>query len=255
MSTDLHRTLGEELLAEGDRIGARRALLAALARAEDELEAARVQRALGVAATAIGDLPEARSRFACAHPVLARDADWHAAIERDLGVLEQASGELSAAVEHLRRAHELEDDAPHAARVRLAAALAEREEGAEALLLLHDALPHLEVGSVAHAQALVVRAVALDDEDAHAEALTALEAALGSEHPDLAPTLLALARLADARDDRAAGLALARRAASVLEGRVVRGHPALAAARERVAQTVAVSAAVSSRLPLRPSLP
>lgn len=275
------RALGEALLLGGDRIGARRALLSALAVAIRDLgpdadEVAWVQSALGAASTAIGDLADARDRFAFASTI----ADGHgdrpelgAALAISQSSLAQASDDLDAAESHVVRAlalyaESVGEAAPKAARARraLGSILSRRGRHAEALALLegaHAALSdalgpdHVDVAVARTSLGAALHRAGRprEAEEAYRAGLAAREAALGRDHPDLAPTLLHLACLADDDGDGNTARALADRAVSVLEGRVVASHPTLVAARARLAQATPTSAPDSSRLPLRLSLP
>jgi tetratricopeptide (TPR) repeat protein len=269
------RRLGEELLLEGDRIGARRALLSALAAADalgqDDLEPARVQIALGEAAVLIGDFAEARDRYARASSRLSGEAGRACAVrarlERGVGALSLAQGAVTAAEVHAHRALSIDVAArgpvsreAAADRRLLGAVRSAAGDDAEALVLLERAVAeltaavgadhpetcdaHAALGAALHRAGLLPRA---------AHAYAAAVAGRPAGHPGLAPALLGLARLAG---DPGHARALATRAIGVLEGRVAGGHPDLRAARRlAAAQPVVARAPESSRRPPRLSFP
>lgn len=245
------RVAGRALLALGDRDGARRALLAALADASDDPAAqalahadlAAVARATGEPARAIGHLEWA---------LIDAPAAARAGLHREATTIASRAGLLADAEFHARAA--LAAPATSAVieaddRARLGAVLAAQARYDEAVDHLQRAVQTL-LGNVGagHADTLAARAElaeslaaagrAVEATVEHEAVLEGRAAALGHDHPELAPTLLALAALSgtcEGDDARADARAYALRAVDVLHGRVPVDHPLLADARTAAA--------------------
>ena len=254
------RVAGRALLAMGDREGARRALVAALADAAgDPVAQALAHAALAGVARAMGEPAEAIGHLEWA----LGDAPPHARpdLHREAATIASRAGLLADAEFHAREALRRHGDqsssggdAPSAGaaaiaeaddRLRLGAILSAQGRHDEAVEHLRRATDTLacEVGD-GHADTLLARAelaeaLALAGRTAqaivaHDAVLTGRATALGADHPELAPTLLALAALTAAggtSPDRIRAYALASRAVGVLHGRVPADHPLLAEAR------------------------
>lgn len=268
LRAQLGRLRGETLLAAGDRPGARAALEQALGESEatldpDDVDAAAIHNMLGIVGKFSGTFDSAAEHYARAiaiYRAAGAPGATLAALHHNLGGLAHSRGDLKTAARETRRALELHaaavgDAHPDTAadRGQLAAILSElgRHEEAERELrrtardmAAAHGPDHVEVG-IAHTAlgAALHRAGRLAEADvAYREGLAVRERLQGAGHPELAPTLINLARLSEQRGDREKALRFARRAIENLAGAVTDDHPILLAARERLAELTGTGA-------------
>ena len=250
------RTLGDAQLLSGDRLTARQTFVRALDEVhehfdDDDVEALLLHNCIGVTAKFTGEVELAACHYERALEILrSRGGDdlMLAGLHHNLGGLAHTRGDMATAEMHTREAlmlHEGVDEAGAAAdRGQLGSILSERGQHEEALALIRRTIDdfaallgaaHVEVaiaqttlGAALHRSGDLEGAA-----QAYAEGLASRQRALGADHPELAPTLLNLGRLAADQNDPETARIWACRAVTVLEGNVVSDHPFLRIARER----------------------
>ena len=236
--------LGQALLARGDYPGARGALEAALADAEDvlapgDLDIATLLNDLGMIGKYDGRFDDAAAHYARALPLAQAlgEEGMVATLHHNLAGLAHSRGDYAGAEPHARRAIELNaalrgPDHPRVAGDEgelgeILAALGRLDE-AEALVRgaaakfaaaygpehVECAIARTSLGSILHRAGRPAEA-----EVEYRAGLAVREALTGREHPELAPTLINLATLLAERGDTDEAEALFRRALGVMDGR------------------------------------
>lgn len=254
-----HRLLGDALLLAGDRAAARGALDEALRAAADlspdHPVRAAVRNSLGVLEKFCGNLAAAAEHYTAALAGSAsQNLRFRGALLHNLGGLAHSARDLPTAERHTRAALHLHaelfgprSEPACADRGQLASIVSGLGRHDEAVALIAETMEgfialygpdHVEVGIARCTLGAALHRAGRPDEaiEQYRAGLAIRETALGADHPDLAPTLLNLGRVLDRDGRRSEGRALACRAATVLEGKVVADHRFLAAARSRAAE-------------------